>query len=405
MKKTIKLIFIIITLLSIILFTLKSLKKEHKVSYELKNYEVVENFYLEGKKNWYDITIKDKNNFYYYSLNENLNKSKKIIKDIKVIKENNLTCIVPIYKKYIEKNIYCNKNNSYISTHYLISEDNEDFNKILEKAKKYNLKIPKENNSKIKYKKIEVYKNNIPNDYKFLIWDYKGIYIIDRNNSSYQKILNYDLYENLMSTPINRYYVLFENTSVNGIENIYYFDIIKNKLHTFKLKNKLSKDSYINGTIDDSIFITDNKKKKQYTFNIKNKELEEIGNEEKLYQVYENGKQTFLSKSDFFQKKQYFKNALEKDKIITSKNIKKEYNYLYYLEDNKMYRAINSNKKDPELLFELANIKDWQIVDRDILLIAEDTLYLYTDNVGLRKILKSSELNYNYKDICKMWKK
>lgn len=405
MKKIIKFLVIIIIFFSIRFLTLKSLKKEHRVSYELKNYEVVENFYLEGKKHWYDIIIKDKSNFYYYSLNENLNKSKKIIKDIKVINENNLTCIVPIYKKNMERNIYCNKNNSYISMHYLISEDNEDFNKILEKAKKYNIKIPKENDSKAKYKKLEINKDNIPNDYKFLIWDYKGIYIIDRKNSSYQKILNYDLYENLMSTIIDKYYVLFENTSVNGIENIYYYDIIKNKLRSFKLDNKLSKDSYINGVIDDLIFITDSKKKKQYTFNIKKKELEEIGNEEKLYQIYENGIQKFLSKSDFFQKKQYFKNTLEKDKIITSKNLKKEYNYLYYLEDNKMYRAIKSNKKDPELLFELSNIKDWQIVDRDILLIAEDTLYLYTDNKGLRKILKSSELNYNYKDICKMWKK
>ena len=68
--------------------------------------------------------------------------------------------------------------------------------------------------------------------------------ILNNKELKYQKILNYDLYDNIMAVSIDRYYVLFENTDVNGIKNIYYYDSKNKKLNTFKLKEKLSKDSY-----------------------------------------------------------------------------------------------------------------------------------------------------------------
>ena len=57
-----------------------------------------------------------------------------------------------------------------------------------------------------------------------------------------------------------------------------------------------------------------------------------------------------------------------------------------------------------ELLFEIDNINDWKVYDRDIILIKDGIVYLYNDKTGLVKILSSNELKYNYKDIVKIWK-
>ena len=46
-----------------------------------------------------------------------------------------------------------------------------------------------------------------------------------------------------MSCIVDKYYVLFENTSVNGIKNIYYYDFKKNKLKIYKPEIILSKDT------------------------------------------------------------------------------------------------------------------------------------------------------------------
>lgn len=401
MKKIIVLAIIVITMC----FIFKIIKKEHNVIYKIDKYSINESFYIKDKKHWYDIVIKNKDNTYVFSLNENLNKKKKIIREIKYYKKNNLECIVPIYKKNITSNIYCNDNKKSVSATYLYDNDNSDFKEILKKVKKYNIKMSKSKETIKKYKSLSIYKNNIKDDYKFIVWDYKGIYVISNENQHYQKILDYDLYDNLMSVIQGNYYVLFENTSVNGIENIYYYDLKKNKLNKYKLKEKISKNSYINGVIDNLIYVTDKTEKKQYTINIKKEKIEEVGNEENQYQKYTNKQLELLSKSDFFMENQYFDNEQILDDKIDSKDIKKEFNYYYYFDNNKFYKALSSSKENPILLFELENVKEWSIVDRDILLISEDKVSLYNEETGLRKILESNELNYNYKNISKIWKK
>lgn len=406
MKKIVKGLILIIFIILIVILITKIFKKKHEVTYNLDKYIIKESFYLKEKEHWYDFIIYDKKNNYSYSLNEKLSKKKRVIKEIKTYKKNSLTCIIPFYKKEPSKNkIYCNLGKQAVSTNYLIETKNKDFQSILKKVKKYDIKINKPHNQKTIYKKIAVYQKDIQENSKYIIWNYKGIYILSKKELLYQKILDYDLYDNIMSTVVGNYYVLFENSSVNGIENIYYYDLVKNKLDTFKLKDKLAKDSYINGVVNDLIYVTDKKAKKQYTINIKKRRIEEIGNEEKSYQYYQNEELRLLSKSDFFMKNKYFNNEKIKDKVLKATDLRRENNYFYYLEDSKLYKALDINKKNPILLFELDDIKDWKIADRDLLLIVDDSLYSYNEEGGLTKIVESNELKYNYKNICNVWKK
>ena len=391
MKKY-KQFLIILIIIMIIPFIIKTFEKKHKVKYKINNYNIEESFYINKKDHIYDFYISNKKEKYSYTLIENINKRKKVIKEIKLYKSNNITCIMPIYKKDISKNIYCRENNKQVSNYYL--KNNKDFNKILNKVKKYNIKKPTSSNDKIEYKKLKVFQKNIMNNYSYIIWNYKGIYILRNDELKYQKLIDYDLYDNIMSTITSRYYVLFENSNVMGIENIHYYDLKKDKYNIFKLKKKISKNSYINGVIDDLIYVTDNDKKIEYTINIKKKKIEVVGKDEE-YIKYSNGKKEILNKSDFFMNNQLFNNEIINEEIIEGNN-------KYKKQDNKIYKTIN--KKNIILLFELDNIKSWYVYNRDIILIKDDELYTYNDETGLRKIVEYNELKYNDDKLTELWK-
>ena len=385
----IKKIFLVVFLLVLVYGGYRILYKEHEVFYKINKYNIKEHFYI-NKNHYYDLIInKDKEN-YTYTLNNNLSKEKRIIKSIKTFKSDNLVCIVPIYKKKIEKNVYCDLDNKEVSIDYLIKTDNNDFKTIKKKIKKYKINYPSTSTVYKKYKKNTVYQENIVDDYNYYIWNYRGILVLNNKELKYQKVLDYDLYDNIMATTIDRYYILFENTDVNGIENIYYYDSRKNKLNTFKLKEKLDKDSYINGVVDNIVYVTDRKNKKEYKINILKQSIERI-DDEVNYIVYENNNRKTLSKSDFFMNDQYF-------------NIK-ENNYYYNYDNNKIYKTLENNKKYSKLLLELNDIKEWKVYNDRIVVIAKDTIYEYTEKDGLRKIVKSNELKYNYKNIYKIGKK
>ena len=385
--KKLKTLILVLVIIFIIFNIYKLFIKEHKVSYKINKYNIEEHF-LTKDKHHYDFTITNKKEKYIYTLEENLRKKKKIITNIKTYKSNNLICIVPTYKKELEKDIYCNLDGSEVSKNYLKDTNNKDFNKILSKSK---INLFKESNIKSKYKKLHIYKKNLDNNIYF-IWDYKGVYIIDSDDVRYQKILDYDLYDNVLSVSVDRYFVLFENTSVNGIENIYYYDTKKDRLKTFKLKKKLSKDSYINGVVDNLIYITDNKKKKEYTLDIRKRKLKSIDKDQTSYIVYKNREVKELNKSDYFMEKQIFVNN-------------KVNNYKYTMEDNKLYKIRDDQKESKILLLELDNIVEWNIIGDTVVLISEDSIYEYNEKLGLRKILEYNELNYNYKNIYRIGKK
>lgn len=396
MKKY-KSFLILLIIIMIIPFIMKILKKEHKVKYENNKYEVSERFIIKENKHYYEFEITKKNEKYTYILNEKLNKRKEIIKDIKEYKEGNIKCILPIYKKKIDNELYCIENSNQVSNYYL--KDNEDYNKILSKVKKYKINKLTTSKKKTKYENMIIYQENILDDYAYLIWNYKGIYIIKNNDIKYQEFLKYDLYDNIMNALTSRYYVLFENTSVNGIENIHCYDLIKDKYKTIKLEEKIDKDSYINGVYNDKIYVTDKKNKIQYRIDVKKEKIEEIGNEALGYIKDPSNEKDVLNKSDFFLEEVYF-NSMYIEEENYSEVIEKNDKY-YFRTDSSFYERISNNNI---LLFNIDNIKEWQVYDKDILVLKDNEVYLYNNENGLNKIIEYNELNYNYENIIKLWK-
>ena len=394
-KKQIKIIIILFLLIIPILLLRKVFIREYDIIYEKNKYIVNEIYTYEDKTHTYEINIKNKTQELTYILNNDFNKNKKIINNLKVYKENDLTCILPIYIKKIDNKLYCLKDNTQVSNYYL--KDNESYKKILKKAKKYKIKTYSKNNKTTTYKKLQVYDNNISREDLFTIWDYKGISIIENDKKRYIKFLDYDLYDDVKTIIYDKYFVLFENNHVDGIKNIHYYDLEKDKLKIYNPEIVISKDFYINGIVDNLIYVTDNKTKKEYTINLKKEEIAQI-NKANEYLTYYDNEFKSLTKSDYFMETQIFRNKKVLDEKISKVEHIKENNIYYYLENNNFYRQrLNRNK---ELLFSLDEIKEWKIISDKIVIISKDTLYIYDDSRGLVPIVKSNELNYNYENIC-----
>ena len=394
-KKILKLIIILFFLCLLVLTIIKINTKKYDIIYEKNNHIINEIYEQKNKNHNYEINIKNKEYEVSFLINEKFNKNKRIIKELKVYEEKNIICLLPIYKKNINLNLYCLEDNKQVSNYYL--KDNNSYKKILKKVKKYNIEKYKETKSTKKYKNIQIYSENIDEEDIFTVWDYKGINIIEKGEIKYQKILNYDLYDNIKSIIYDKYFILFENNKVEGIKNIHYYDLVKNKLKVYNPKKILSKDFYINGVVDNLIYVTDNKEEKQYTINLKRKKIEQI-NKVNEYISYENNKFLTLTKVEYFKEEQLFANKKMVNKKVSNNEYIEEDNIYYFIENDNLYRQNKGRKK--ELLFNLENIKEWKVVNGKILLISDDILYIYKDNVGLKPILKSNELKYNYKNIC-----
>lgn len=394
-KKEIKVIIILFLLVIPLIFLRKVFIRKYDILYEKNKYIINEIYQYKNKEHLYEINIKNNKQEITYLLNKDFNKNKKIIKNLKVYKDDNITCLLPIYNQKIEYKLYCLKDDIQVSNYYL--KDNESYKKILKKVKKHKINNFLENNKTTSYKKLKVYDNNISNEDIFTIWDYKGISIIEKDKKNYIKFLDYDLYDNIKTIIYDKYFVLFENNHVDGIKNIHYYDLEKDKLKIYNPEIIISKDFYINGVVDNLIYVTDNKTKKEYTIDLKKEEIIQI-NKANEYLTYYDNEFKSLTKSDYFMEKQIFNNKKVIDKKISNEEHIKENNIYYFYEDNNFYRQRTNRNK--ELLFSIAEIKEWKIISNKIIFISEDILYLYDDNRGLVPIIQSNELNYNYENIC-----
>lgn len=393
-KKTKIILFVI--LIIIVLFQVKKIFiNKYQIEYSINNYLVKEKYYKK-EYHYYDLDISNKENNYLFTISHNFNKNKHIIKEIKTFKSNKLVCVLPVYKKKVDNNIiYCNLNGEGVSTSYLEESNNKDYQKIKKKIKKYNVLLPTSDEYKEEYKKVSVYKRNLLDNHVYYLWDYKGLIVIDSDNNKYHKILDEDLYDNVVATTVNGYYVLFLNDSVRGIDNIYYYDYKKNKVKVMKIKRLLSSDIYINGVVDNLIYVTDKRNKKEYSIDIKREKIKEVDSEQTKYIVYKNGEVSYLSKSDFLMNEQYFNGF----NTFSGKEVWEDGNVFYYQVGDKIYRAYKSKKNKSTLLLELDNIDAWEVREGEVFLLKDDTLYSYTDSFGLRKIIKTNELKYNYQNI------
>ena len=356
-KKKITTIFILLLLILAFIW----FPKNYEEKYKIKKYTVVEKYIKKDKMYYFKIT-NDKKTYETISYKDYTPK-RKLINSIKKYKNHDTSCII-IDSKKIDNNIICLQNEKKI-----------DYNLIDILPKKY-------------YKKYEVFKSEYKNingkyvdDRNYFVWNYKGFIQLNKNKKSVIKLFKNDTYDINIVTTLDKYLVIADYNEQYNFNKLYKINMENNKVDEIELNEDISFDSKIIGTHKNSIYLIDEKNKKEYEINIK-KETIDVISKNKMGQVYQNGKWV----------------KIKLNKIITDNITFKEEKYNTYKVNNELYLYQKNIKKPTKI-----SNKDIKTIvyqdEEEVYYISKDSLYKYDFKHGENEILNYFELNFNYNNM------
>lgn len=388
--KTLIIFTIIFFALKLILFIFDT---GHIVTYNVRNFKVKE-----------ELKTKDNNNYYFslehedfkinFQINQNYNKSEKIINKIEYKKIDGYNCVLPIFKNgKILTDVMCLKDNTIMYAHNLNNKKIDDYLKSLDKYG-YNKEDYQDKADDVKLSNTQtIYKDNFLENHYIAMETYKGLNLFNGNESNVQ-IFDNDVYTKPISFFTDKYYIVADYTDTYTFKIFHVINIINGKQIDIRSYDDISFDSYIEGAIGDDIYLFDKDASKQYKISIQNESVEEFNDKNSL-QTY-NGKWENMTLSEALNEKT-FNNYHTKD-IKGYDKVDKVGNYYYIYEKENdhynVYRSDIQNKTLKTYLFETTNLNSVIYLDDTIYYINGNTFY-YHNNYGERKIITNTELQFN----------
>lgn len=400
MKRVISILMTLILLFFIYQLVLTYFKSGHEISYQVfyndKTFDIRE-IYSKDLAGSYDVEIKKDGETYYYVLQNQYNKQKRIIKNIEYYEKDNITCIYPILLDNSGSYLQCSKNNQRYSNYAL----NDDFiNEVYDDLKLKGYYNHESNiNQTEKLSNSTIYSNNlVENDY-IALWNYKGIQIISNDNLIIRNTLNYDKYENKHGYLVDKYYVVpdYLNSKVSEFSMVKLINMENGSVESLKLEYTLSSDTYINGVVDNKIYYTDPVNLLQIEINPANSNNRLIGNKELGAQLYENGNWKVVSIYDFVNKKVLFSDTPEelKAKYDYEEIAASNDSYYFYNRKGEVYQIPKMHLDVSILLFKTDGLNNFKVVGNTVYYVMGDTLYYFNLTDGAVPILKNNELRFN----------
>lgn len=374
----------------------------HSINYKVDNFNISETL-TQNKKNEQDnyyFEIKKDDILFNFEI-KNIKQGSKLIKRIKYFKNANYECVMPIFRvKGNYTDLICKKDGIYYYYNSIRGNDPEIDNFANEFALEYNnnLEVKKENGN------LYVYSNTLNKHYIALEY-YKGIYDIN-SKSNYKKISLFrnEKYTKELSALVKNYYVVANYDEEYDFHNFKIVNLETNGVSNITSNSPISLNSYIQGVIDNSIYILDKSNKKQYELNIKSKDIKEIGNESgiKIYKdnefvdgnIYE-----YLSNEIRFDSKTIDSNFnnITYSKVDKVGNKLSGYYYLYEKVNNvyRVYRTPVMNTSTLLYLFDTTDINSVQYVDDYVYYIYNSEIKYFNELTGNKTLLKYNDMEYN----------
>ena len=421
MKKALPILFVLGFLGLVLQVAVNVFVNEKNTEYSLKTednaYSIKEHLEVVDGKSYYSFDVTDKNNISYsLFLDYDLNKQTNVIKDIKSYSSNGLNCIFPLFKRDVTENVACIYNGEAVSYNYLKQIGNQDINNIINQLKEseyshnsWDRVESTTSNLNAEGRSLNYYKDNILKNYIFLIWRYKGLYILKSDNSVIKDYLDYDVYDNTVSALVDRYYVTAVTSPEGKVSGFTYYNTKELGKGNVDFPETTSNKYYINGVYKHKLYFTDIGNSKQYSIDPAYDKITEVGNNEKGFIYVVDGNEKIISAKEFLAVNHYFDSVEINDEIAkkfgADAQVKTDRGF-YYIKTSsgKVYRTDVDNLNSAEVLFQFNNISDWKVKNGDVLFSVGDIVYFYNEHEGLIPIAKNSELNYNSKNIIDFWK-
>jgi len=301
------------------------------------------------------------------------------------------------------KRTLCYKNNRYYNYVTIIGQDPKldkfvndiDIN-IYDKNK-----FSDESTETIEIDGIKLYTYNVNKNHYIALSNLKGVYSINDSIDNIE-IFDKDIYTRELSAIVDKYYITADYSAKQQFRIFYFVNLETGKIKEEKAPNYISFDSYIQGVINNKLYIYDKDNEKQYEIDIEDLKIKEVGNSKKKVKYYDNGKwdKITVTKAN---------NEILFNQLVEDMDFSKfDYVYLiggedsgyYYLYEKSgnyynVYRTPVQNKKSITYLFKVKSISDIVYVDEYVYYRIGNELKYYSDYTGIRTIIEYNELDFN----------
>lgn len=434
MKKLFKLIVILAILGFIIRVCLNFLVGGHTIIYNINNEDVsfkIKEIFSVGYKSPYRFEKDKKNYFFEISIDNETNPTfvfklqgkykyyQKLIKSIYYIEDNNIKCIYPVLRKHNNPiDVLCSDGEKMMNYATIIGKNKKVDDFVIKLSHEYGYSHPawtKKTDDDIEnIRGVDVFKNNLVKEHTLVLWEYDKIRMFNVERNYKRDLPDMDEYNNKLGLLVGNYYVIPDYGRLNDFNRIFVIDVVNNDLDEIFLIEPISYDSYIQGVVDNKIYIFDKREKKQYEIDPKGRTTIQVGNVDKDIKYF-NGEWTSISAYEAVNDK-YFEIEYSVPESYSKYNYYRIDNvfgdtdgyYYLYVKSNNSTKVYRVNKQKPDyvtLLFEIPKIDNIKYVNDYLYFIQDNTIYFYHDSTGVKPILRTFELLFNKENVYDIYSK
>lgn len=229
---------------------------------------------------------------------------------------------------------------------------------------------------------------------------YKGISLFDSANSFQDKklFLN-DSYQKNLDLFYQQYYLVADYNQKYEFHEFYMIHM-RTKKETKIISNEaISFDSYIQGVVDNQVYLLDRTNKKQYQIHLSDKTVRKVGDVNSGVQIYQNGSWKTETMHAILKQDVYFTDSIPEGimkKEDTYYDVTSNYYYLFEaIQDG--YLVYRVCKEAPSIRYYITTVSEKQTVyiDDYIYWKEKDKIYYYHDTIGTRVIVQMDEFAFN----------
>ena len=388
MKYLLKVLLCLLFLFFALKFIIHVLDDGHTDTYNDGNFNIVENYTADD--NNYQFNLKNNKFSLTFDVTADYNKASNIIAKIHHKKINNYECVLPIFKDgKILTDIMCKQD----KTVYYGADISNKITTFIKDMNEYGYKLE---NFQDKAKKTSlsatevIYEDNILENHYLALENYKGLTLYNAEEMNVPLFDN-DVYTKQVSVFTDKYYVVADYDTEYSFKIFKVVNIINDNEKEIRSYDEISFDSYIQGVVDNEIYLFDKDAKVQYKINIEDETVTKLDNIQ-----YYDGSWHEMSLKDALDEKKFDNYKVQIDGYEKALKIGKYY-YLYEKNgDNyNVYKAYNKKVKQRIFLFETSDINSIIYLQNYIYFKNGNTFY-YWSNSGIKKVIENTELEFNH---------
>ncbi|MBR1376438.1 MAG: hypothetical protein IJ565_01355 [Bacilli bacterium] len=411
MKKMFKLLVIMFIFYFAIQSFFYLFSKGHSVSYKLE---------VNGTDVYIDEVLTIKKEYtdgYYFNINfDNYNipfkvlntykRQRRIIDNVALFYGDSYVCAnIAIKEDYNVSDIKCIKDN--VIYFYNSIKGNDDKLDSLVASSNYDSSKYLSEGANAEKDNITYYYNNYIDTQTILLSGYKGVYLFGKNvtnNARYIALYTNDHYVKDLEGVVGKYYVSPDYNNAHEFLTVNVINIATGVTEKITSPDFISFSSYIQGTMEDKMYLIDTEYKKQYVIDLKNKNIEVIGNVNRGASAYTKDGWVTKNINELIDSKEKFY-----DNVVDSLN-SKTYDYIkfvggevgvyyVYINNGAGYDAYVVYSEDSEYrlnyAFSCTDYNRVNYVNGYVYYSNGDQLRVFRSDIGNKTILKYNELNYN----------